>query len=132
MCYSNYRMQTKIVIVEDEIPILQLYTMKFELEGFEVHAATNGKDGLKTIEKHQPDLVLLDLRMPNMSGDEMLKRLRETDWGASVRVLILTNLSRNEAPASLQFLGISGYIVKANHTPKQIVDMVRSTLHLKP
>ena len=128
LCYTFF-MPFRIAIIEDELPILQLYSLKFDLEGFEVFQATNGSDGLKTIEKHQPDLVLLDLRMPHMSGEEMLKKLRATEWGASIRVVILTNLSRDEAPASLRFLGISGYIVKANHTPKQVVDTVKSILH---
>ena len=121
-------MPFRIAIIEDELPILQLYSLKFELEGFEVFTATSGRDGLRIIEKHQPDLVLLDLRMPHMSGEEMLKILRAKEWGATTRVLILTNLSRDEAPASLRFLGISGYIVKANHTPKQVVDTVRMIL----
>ena len=123
-------MKPCIAIIEDELPILQLYRYKFELEGFDVHGASNGADGLKLIRKVKPDLVLLDLRMPHMSGDEMLIKLRETEWGADVRVAILTNLSRAEAPASLRFLGVEQYIVKANHTPAQVVAMVRDILHL--
>lgn len=119
-----------IVIIEDEITIARLYKMKFELEGFLVVTAHNGQDGLRLIKKHVPDLVLLDLRMPHMSGDEMLAKLRATDWGAETRVVILTNLSRDEAPASLRFLGVERYIVKANHTPAQVVAVVREVLRL--
>ena len=124
-------MPFRIAIIEDELPILQLYSLKFELEGFEVFTATSGRDGLRIIEKHQPDLVLLDLRMPHMSGDEMLMKLRQTEWGAEVRVVVLTNLSRQEAPANLRFLNVDRYIVKANHTPAQVVQVVREILGMR-
>lgn len=121
-------MPFRIAIIEDELPILQLYSLKFELEGFEVFTATSGRDGLRIIEKHQPDLVLLDLRMPRMSGDEMLMKLRQTEWGAEARVVVLTNLSRQEAPANLRFLNVDRYIVKANHTPAQVVQDRKSVV----
>ncbi len=121
-------MQKCIIIIEDELPILQLYKLKFELEGFEVHTATNGKDGLRLIKRLTPDLVLLDLRMPYMSGDVMLAKLRATDEGAAIRVIILTNLSRSEAPQSLRFLNIDRYVIKAHHTPAQILAIAREVL----
>lgn len=119
-----------IAIIEDEKPIAQLYKMKFELEGFAVSTAQNGHEGFKLVREKSPDLVLLDLRMPHMSGDEMLAKMRATDWGADIRVIILTNLSRDEAPAALRFLGVERYIVKANHTPAQVVATVREVLRL--
>ena len=120
----------KLVIVEDEVSILQLYQTKFELEGFKVSTAMNGRDGLKIIKSTMPDLVLLDLRMPGMQGDEMLARLREEGWGANIRVIILTNISRNEAPPSLRFLAVDRYIVKAHYTPTQVVEVVREVIQL--
>ena len=120
----------RLIIIEDELQILQLYQLKFELEGFEVHTARDGREGLRLIKETKPDLVLLDLRMPHMSGDEMLAKLQAADWGADVHVAILTNLSRTEAPASLRFLGVERYIVKANHTPAQVVAIVREILGL--
>lgn len=117
-----------IAIIEDETSIAELYRMKFEREGFTVKVATNGIEGLRLLRQVQADLVMLDIRMPKMSGDEMLKKLRTTEWGAGLRVIVLTNLSRQEAPASLQFLNVERYIVKANHTPSQIVEIVREVL----
>lgn len=119
-----------IAVVEDEPAIRMLYQKKFELEGFVTITANDGYEGLKIIKKSKPDLVLLDLRMPRMSGDEMLTKLRAVEWGADVRVIILTNLSRDEAPAALRFLGVERYIVKANHTPAQVVAIVRDVLRL--
>ena len=71
---------TKIAIVEDDQAISQMYRIKFEAEGYNVETAENGKLGLEMIETIKPDIVLLDLMMPEMNGDEMLKRLRATDW----------------------------------------------------
>lgn len=118
----------KIAIIEDDKPIQLLYKTKLEFEGFGVCVADNGEDGLVLIEKEQPDLALVDLKMPVMNGDEMLARLREVDWGASTRIIVLTNISRAEAPSNLRFLNIDRYLVKAHHTPKQIVDVIHEIL----
>lgn len=124
-------MPHKIAIVEDELPIQSMYRLKLEREGFEVITASNGLEGLEMAEKHRPDLILLDLRMPVMSGDEMLARLREKEWGAATRVIILTNISRNEAPHALRFLNVDCYAVKAHYTPTQIVALVHAVLGSK-
>lgn len=118
----------KIVIVEDDKPIAEMYKFKLETAGFRTSVAFDGVEGLVVIEEQSPDLILLDLRMPVMSGDEMLEKLRQTDWGASIRVIILTNISRDEAPRSLGLLNVDRYIVKAHHTPQQVLDIIKEVL----
>jgi DNA-binding response OmpR family regulator len=118
----------KIAIIEDDIVISQMYRMKFEAEGFEVQTADNGKTGVELVEKMRPDIILLDIRMPEMDGDEALKKIRATDWGKHVPVLVLTNLGDEEAPTSLKSLGIHSYIVKADFTPRQVVERVKQAL----
>lgn len=118
----------KVVVVEDEPAICNMYKMKLESSGFSVATAFNGEEGLQIIKEFGPELILLDLRMPVMSGDEMLEKLRETDHGSDVRVVILTNISRDEAPHKLRFLHVDRYIVKAHHTPSQVVDIVKKIL----
>ena len=120
--------KTTIAIVEDDLPIQLLYQTKLELAGYHVVTALNGKDGLEIVRKNSPSLILLDLRMPVMNGDEMLARLRETEWGASIRVIVLTNISRDEAPISLRLLHVDRYLVKAHHTPSQIAEIVQEIL----
>lgn len=117
-----------IAIIEDEPAICEMYRLKLDKSGYTVHTARDGKQGLEACEKHRPGLILLDLRMPVMNGEEMLEKLRETDWGASIRVIILTNISRDEAPHNLRFLNVDRYIVKAHYTPSQVVDVVREIL----
>jgi len=118
----------KILVVEDDSAIRELYSIKLNREGFEAFAAIDGRDGLQKAEEIKPDLILLDLRMPVMTGDEMLFKLRETDWGSAIRVIILTNISKTEAPLSLRFLHVDRYIVKVHHTPAQVVEMVKEVL----
>lgn len=121
---------TKIAIVEDDPVISQMYRMKFEADGFDVQVADNGKDGVTLVHHMQPDLLLLDLQMPQMGGAEALKQIRSQDWGKQVPVIILTNLGEEEAPNTLHALGIHSYIVKADLTPRQVAERVKDALNL--
>ena len=118
----------KVLIVEDDPPIRQLYVMKLGGAGYQIAEATDGVEGLEQAEKFKPDLILLDLRMPVMTGQEMLKKLRETDWGKNMLVIVLTNVSQSEASMDLKLLRVEKYIVKAHYTPKQVLDVVTETL----
>lgn len=121
---------SSILLVEDELPILQMYEASFLRAGFTVFTATNGKQALSLAETELPQLILLDLRMPGMSGEEVLTRIRASEWGADIHVAVLTNLSRSEAPKALQFLNVSRYIIKAHHTPSQVVSIAKEILHI--
>ena len=122
---------TKIAIIEDDQAISQMYRIKFEAEGYEVETAEDGKLGFELAEHMKPDIILLDLMMPVMNGAEMLVRLRAADWGGSMRVAVLTNLSKDEAPQALRFLNVDRYIVKAHHTPAQVIQIVHEILGQK-
>src|SRR5665213_3381389 len=115
----------KVAIVEDVPSLADMYRFKFEQAGFEVVVAYNGEEGLQKITDFRPDLVLLDLMLPEMSGDQVLARVRAYDWGKGIRVLILTNIGEDEAPALLRTLNVDRYIVKADYTPAQVVDIVK-------
>lgn len=121
-------MATKIAIIEDDAAIAQMYRMKFEAEGFTVETAENGKLGLALAEEMQPDIILLDLMMPEMNGDEMLTKMRNTEWGKDIKVIILTNMGEQEAPATIKDLGVNAFIVKADMTPRQVAELVQSQL----
>lgn len=118
----------KILIIEDDTAISSMYEMKLQGQGYEVRIARDGEKGLELSKSFLPELILLDILLPNMDGDEMLQRLRETEWGASIRVIILTNLSKSEAPSSLRLLNVDRYVVKAHHTPTQVADIVQEVL----
>ncbi len=122
----NY--MSKIAIIEDDAAISQMYRIKFETEGYDVDTAENGKLGLELIDKMKPDMVLLDLMMPEMNGDEMLQKLRSTTYGKTVKVIILTNMGESEAPESIKTLDVLAFIVKANMTPRQVAELVKTHL----
>lgn len=118
----------KVAIIEDDLAIAQMYRLKFEAEGYKVEIAENGKLGLQLCEDMKPDIVLLDLMMPEMNGDEMLEKLRKTEWGKDTKVIVLTNVGEQEAPEKLKGLNVSAYIVKAEMTPRQVADLVKQQL----
>lgn len=121
---------TKIAIIEDDAVINQMYRMKFEADGFDVQVADNGKSGVEMVEAFKPDIILLDLQMPEMTGDEALKKIRSQPWGTYIPVIILTNLGIEESPKILKELGINSYIVKAELTPSQVVARVKEALNI--
>jgi len=120
--------QLKIAVIEDDLPICQMYEYKLKLSGYDVRAAHDGKEGLELCKEFKPDMILLDIRMPVMNGDEMLEKVRSKSWGADMRVIILTNISRDEAPMNLRLLNVDRYIVKAHHTPSQVIDVIHEVL----
>jgi DNA-binding response OmpR family regulator len=119
---------TKIAIIEDDQAISQMYRFKFEAEGYDVETAENGKFGLELAEHMKPDIILLDLMMPEMGGDEMLQLLRKKPWGKSVKVIILTNMGEQEIPETIRSLGVSAVILKADMTPRQVAELVKKQL----
>lgn len=121
-------MPGKIAIIEDDVAISQMYRIKFESEGFTVDTAENGKLGLELCEKFRPNIVLLDLMMPEMNGDEMLSKLRATDWGKSIKVIILTNMGEQEIPEDIKKLGVVDVVLKADMTPRQVAELVKKQL----
>jgi len=118
-----------ILIIEDEPSIAEMYKLKLELNGYVVLIASNGLNGLKYLENNSPDLILLDLMMPVMNGEEFLSRLRKLEAYRNTPVIVLTNVSREEAPKTLWHYGISDYFVKAHNTPSHLIDVVKRHLY---
>ena len=121
-------MAAKVAIIEDDQAISQMYRIKFEAEGYEVETAENGKIGLALAESMKPDIILLDLMMPEMNGDEMLDKMRKTTWGKTIKVVILTNMGEQEIPEDVKKLGVVAVILKADMTPRQVAELVKTQL----
>jgi DNA-binding response OmpR family regulator len=119
---------TKIAIIEDDPVISQMYRMKFEADGFDVQLANNGKRGVALVAVFSPDIILLDLSMPEMDGAEALAIIRKSESSKNIPVIILTNLGEEESPKEIRALGIHSYIVKADLTPRQVVQRVKEAL----
>lgn len=120
--------QPKIVIVEDNASLADVYKTRLELLGYRCLAAYDGEAALALIQKELPDLVLLDLMVPKVAGDQILATMRASDWGKNIRVQIISNLNEADAPAGLRELGIEGYAVKANLSNDQLDQLVDAIL----
>jgi two-component system, response regulator len=118
----------KVVIVEDNAALADIYKTRLEILGYQCFACYDGEEALATIERERPHLVLLDLMVPKVAGDQILARMRANEWGKNTKVLIISNLNEADAPAGLRELGISGYAVKANLTNDMLDRFVDSIL----
>lgn len=118
----------KIVIVEDNQALAEIYKTRLEAIGYTVFIGYNGITGLYFIQKELPDLVLLDLMVPDIAGDQILLRMRSSAWGKNIPVFIISNLNEADAPQGLRDLGIEGYAVKANLQNDQIDQIVNGIL----
>ena len=121
----------KIVIVEDNAALADIYKIRLEMLGYTCFIGYNGITGLYFIQKELPDLVLLDLMVPDIAGDQILLRMRASNWGKDIKVLVISNLNEADAPAGLRDLGIEGYAVKANLADDDLDKMVDAILKPK-
>jgi CheY-like chemotaxis protein len=118
----------RILVVDDDNNLRLVLTDKLKASGFEVDDAANGKEGLdKALEIH-PDLILLDILMPIMNGQEMLKILREDEWGKSAKVVMLTVIEDAASIAQAVEDGSMAYLIKSDESMDEIVEKVRTML----
>jgi two-component system phosphate regulon response regulator PhoB len=125
---DQFGMSQKIVIVEDNVALADIYKTRLELLGYSCFTAYDGRTALALIEKELPNLVLLDLMVPKIAGDQILEIMRGSTWGKNIPVLIISNLNEADAPAGLRDLGIEGYAVKANLSNDQLDQLVDNIL----
>jgi CheY-like chemotaxis protein len=114
----------KILLVEDDAILVEMYQAKFELEGHEVTIATNGEDCLKALETFAPELILLDILMPKLNGFHVLKEIKKQPGLRQIPVILLTNLGQAEVDMNQELakaLGVNDYLIKSHHTPDEVV-----------
>ena len=121
-------MAKKILIVEDDKMISNMYETKLKQEGFDVILAENGATGLDLAIKEEPDIILLDVIMPQMDGFMVLQEIRSNPGTKDKPVVMLTNLGTSEDQEKGKQLGASDYWVKASMTPAQISEKVKELL----
>ena len=120
--------KAKILIVEDDKTLLDMYKLKFEQEGFNILIALDGLIGLELIKKELPAVILLDIMMPKMDGFAVLAELKKDKSTKDIPVLMLSNLGQQSDVEKGKKMGADDYIVKASMTPSQVVDKVKSYL----
>ncbi|MFA5997557.1 MAG: response regulator [Candidatus Paceibacterota bacterium] len=117
-----------ILIVEDEEPLQLVLNDVLAVEGYNVLVAKDGLEGLAVATKEHPDLILLDILMPKMGGLEMLKKLREDEWGKKVPVIVLTNLSDNEDVAKAMEGDVFEYFVKTDIKIDEVIKRIKEKI----
>lgn len=118
----------KIAVVEDDKFLRKVYESKLPKEGFEVVSAGDGKAGVELIRKEKPDLVLLDLIMPVMTGFEVLETLKADTKFKMPKIIVLSNLGQDEDIARSKELGAADFLIKSNLSIKEIVEKIKQYL----
>ena len=121
----NNTHKRKILLVEDDTALASVYRSRLELEGFDVCEANNGEDALSLAVSEHPDLILLDVMMPKISGFDVLDILRNTPETTNIRVIMLTALSQPKDKERAEQLGVDDYLVKSQVVIGDVVERVR-------
>ena len=127
------KLNKKVLVVDDEVPLLRAMVDKFTREGFTTLEAKDGAEGLKLALSERPDIILLDLVMPEMTGLDVLKNLRGTDeWGKRVPIIILTNLTGNDRLLhQISQNEATDYMVKSNWKMEDVIKKVKERVGIK-
>ncbi len=118
----------KVLLVEDDDSLASVYITRFEAEGFNVKRVGNGEDALAATLEFHPDIILLDVMMPKVSGFDVLDILRNTPETANVQVVMLTALSQESDKQRAMDLGVDDYLVKSQVVLADVVERVKSHL----
>jgi len=121
----------KVLLVEDDTFLSGMYVTKLGLENFAVSLASDGKLGLKMIKEELPDLILLDLILPKLSGFEILKEIKKEKKTKDIPVILLTNLGQKKDVEKGFALGANDYLIKAHFMPSEVVEKVKKMIHKK-
>lgn len=118
----------KVLLIEDDEFISDLYKRQLDIGGFFTYAFSNGNDGLKTVQENHYDLILLDVMLPGMNGLDVLRSIKQNEATKDIPVIILSNLGQDAVIKEGLTLGAVGYLIKASFTPSQIVQEIKSIL----
>jgi CheY-like chemotaxis protein len=121
-------MKRRILIIEDEKPLREAFAFLLESEGFVVALAENGKIGLQKLTDFRPDLILLDMLMPVMNGQEFLEAAQLSQSATAVRVLMLSNLSDPITIDDALVYGVTDSVLKADLSPAELAAKVKKLL----
>jgi len=120
-----------ILLVEDDDAIANVYQTRLQGEGFDVRRVANGEDALAAALNYRPDLVLLDIMMPKVSGFDVLDILRNTPETANLKIIMLTALSQDSDKERADSLGVDDYLVKSQVVIADVIDRIKYHLGIK-
>ncbi len=118
----------KILIVEDDTFMLELLAAELKKTGFEIMIAETGNEAVKKFKESKPDLILLDILLPDKNGLDALREIRREPEGRDAKVLVLSNFSDTPHIEEAKRLGVIDYLVKAQHVPQEIVERIKKII----
>ena len=124
-------MNNRILVIEDDRILRKACKTSLSKRGFVVMTASDGKEGIMQAEEHIPDLILLDMRMPKLSGAETLAALKQNEKTKTIPVVILSNSSSEGVLHEAETLGAAGYLVKASLSLRELGDRVAEFLSVQ-
>jgi CheY-like chemotaxis protein len=118
----------RILLVEDDDSLASVYVARLQAEGFDVRRVANGEEALATALSYKPDLALLDVMMPKVSGFDVLDIIRNTPETANLKIIMLTALSQESDLERAKQLGVDEYLIKSQVVIADVVDRIRAHL----
>jgi len=118
----------RILLVEDDDALANVYVTRLQAEGFDIRRVNNGEDALATAMSYHPDLVVLDVMMPKVSGFDVLDILRNTPETANLKIIMLTALSQDSDQERAKSLGADDYLVKSQVVISDVIERIRHHL----
>lgn len=118
----------KILLVEDDDTLANVYKTRLHAEGFDLRRVPNGEEALAAALEYRPDLILLDIMMPKVSGFDVLDILRNTPETTNTKVIMLTALSQDSDRQRAEQLGVDDYLVKSQVVIADVVDRIKHHL----
>lgn len=117
---------SKVLLIEDDSLMVKMYNMKFTHDGFDVETALDGEEGLQKAKSTKPNVIILDIMLPRMSGTEVIEKLKQDPTTKDIPVIVLTNLNVTEDDvAKCKNLGAKEILAKTEVTPQEVVDKIR-------
>jgi DNA-binding response OmpR family regulator len=120
----------KVLLVEDDDGLAQVYLARLDTEGFEVKRVPNGEDALASALEFKPDLILLDVMMPKVSGFDVLDILRNTPETTNIKVIMLTALSQEADRQKAEQMGVDDYLVKSQVVIADVIERIKMQLNI--
>lgn len=120
----------KILLVEDDDALANVYMMRLEAEGFVMRRVANGEEALAAVKEYRPDLMMLDVMMPKVSGFEVLDIIRHTPDTMNLKIMVLSALGQESDKQKAESLGADDYLVKSQVVITDVIARIRKLLNM--
>lgn len=118
----------KVLLVEDNDALIEIYSIIFKHQNFNIEVAINGEEALQRVKTFNPDIILMDVMMPKLNGIQTLEKLKADELTKNIPVLMLSNIADSEQEKKASSLGAAGYLIKSHYLPLDVVKITKDTI----